>query len=535
MRTVTVILACVMFVSLVLSGCGKSDAGSTQAPESTNDKQAQQPVEKALEISYMPFIDLASQNSYATQKITELLQKKGINVKFTMKTLGTHDGVEWEKKFKLLTATGEKPADVIQLNGLYTEAVNAGLFAELNMDMLKKTMPKYVAQVDKIDAKALWAVCKDPVTGKLLSIPSFNMFGPNRHTFVYRHDWLKKLGMEAPKTIEEFEKWLKACRTQDFNGNGKNDEYGYTSEDDPNMLGFCEIFGAYGVMPGQWMVKDGKIVKAETQPEAKEALKLLRKWYSEDLLPKGILTSSKRENDFNSGLVGTLGQSKAYAPALVETGALYVNLRAKDPKAEMLAVPSPKGADGKFGTWEWGPKKYVLCFGKHLEKDAQKLESILKMFETIATDKELFEVAMLGEKGKHWDFIDKAANKGATVFLDPFKDFNKRLDEVGVREMSESAFSPVWVEEVYRDYLDQTALKYASQHTGYYDAMAGLNLPSDPKYKNDLLILTKAAYLEIIFGKKPIESFDEYVKTWNSKGGEAYTKEANEYYNKLYK
>jgi hypothetical protein len=35
----------------------------------------------------------------------------------------------------------------------------------------------------------------------------------------------------------------------------------------------------------------------DVQPEVKEALELLGQWYSEDLLPKGIMTTSKRDND----------------------------------------------------------------------------------------------------------------------------------------------------------------------------------------------------------------------------------------------
>ena len=287
-------------------------------------------------------------------------------------------------------------------------------------------------------------------------------------------------------------------------------------------------------MPGQWLVKDGKIVMSDVQPEVKEALAVLKKWYSEDLLPKCIMTTSKRDNDFYSGMVGTWGQAGAYAPAIVPSGSYYQKLISQQPTAELVAAQGPKGPSGAYGTWEWGPKKYVVTFGKHLEKDQKKLETLLKMLETIATDKELFELAMFGEKGTHWDFIEKGATKGATKFLEPWTDFNKKLNEVGVRELSESAFCPIWVEEIYKDYMDPKAIEY-SQNKGYFDPLLGIGLPSNAQYGADLGNLTKATYLDIITGKKPLDSFDEYVNTWKKNGGDQLTKEANALYEKAFK
>ena len=42
--------------------------------------------------------------------------------------------------------------------------------------------------------------------------------------------------------------------------------------------------------------------------------------------------------------------------------------------------------------------------------------------------------------------------------------------------------------------------------------------------------LTEETFIKIIAGEKGIDAFDEYVKTWNSLGGEKITKEVNEWY-----
>ena len=41
-----------------------------------------------------------------------------------------------------------------------------------------------------------------------------------------RKDWLDKLGLEQPKTIDDFYNVLKAFKEQDPDGNGANDTYG---------------------------------------------------------------------------------------------------------------------------------------------------------------------------------------------------------------------------------------------------------------------------------------------------------------------
>ena len=515
-KTTAWILACIMICGILPIGALASGTG-----------------EEPVKISYIVSLDLASQSSYTTQKLPELLAKYGYNVELEVRSMGTHDPVEWEQKFPLEVASGATPPDIVQLGDLAkvgVPAIEAGWFAEITEDMVEKYMPKYYAQVNKIYDK-MWAWGKNPADGKMYGIPSFNMFGPTRHTLAYRGDWLEKFGMEPPTTIEEFEEWLRKCRTEDPNGNGIADEYGYTSQDLDGY--FAEVFGAFGLMPGQWMIRDNKVVRADIQPEAKSALELLRKWYEEDLIPRGILTTARRDTDFYAGLVGTMGQAGGYSPAIVPSGSYTASLVAQNPGATIVGAPSFKGPDGLYGTWEWGPRKYILMFGSHLSEE--KIAYLMGMFETIAATPELFELTMLGERGLHWDFIDTEAGAGATQFLEPYTDFNKKLNEVGVREMSESAWCPIWLEEVYSNYLDPLALEYASQNPGYYDPLLSMPTASSPMYLADLNIMSKAAYLDIITGKTDISSFDTFVENWKNAGGDILTEEANELYDLMFR
>ncbi len=491
--------------------------------------------EEPIEITWMCHLDLATNKSWTATELPKLLAKYGFNVKFTMIEMGTHDGTEYYNNLRTRIAAGDAPADIMQFDRVITEAVDAGWYAPITLEMIQENMPQYLEAALNIYPN-MPAYFKDLRDGTMYGIASWNMFGPCRHTMVYRKDWLDKLGMAIPETIDAFEAYLRACRTTDFNGNGEFDEYGYTSGTNSPFCGFNEVFGAFGVMPMCWYNFDGKILRPEVTEGAKKALEVLARWYAEDLIPKGVNTTELRRDGFNQGIRGSYGQGDGYAPALVKGGQNYEEFYTAQPEGVMQPAPAFKGPDGHFGTQEWGPRKYFIGFGSHLNKDPEKLNMIMKMLETIATNEELFVAAMLGEKGVHWDFTNEGATSGATKFLPPYTDFNKRLDEVGVREMSESPFCPVWVPQVYQKYLDPLAIEYASQNPGYFDMIGnGVTFASQIEYGADLDNYTKEAFMDIITGRKPVDFFDEYVTTWYENGGQAMTDEAQSMFDKYFK
>lgn len=490
--------------------------------------------EEPTTITWIITQDLATNGSWTTEHLPELLKKYGFNVEFEVIPMGTHDGTDWDNVFNTYIASGGAPADIIQTGALNTNAVDAGWFCEISEEMIQTYMPQYYQAALDI-YEYMPAYFKDLRDGTVYCLCSWNMFGPCRHTMVYRQDWLDQLGMSVPTTIEEFEAFLRACRTTDFNGDGEFNEYGYTSGTNSPFCGFNEVFGAYGAQPLVWMNKDGQIVRGEMTEGARQALETLARWYAEDLIPKGVNTTETRRDGFNQGIRGSYGQGDGYAPALVQGGQNYEEFYAAQPDGEMVVAPCFKGPNGESGTIEWGAKKYVTCFGSHLADDPEKLQLCMEMLECIATNEELFVAAMLGEQGVHWDFVEEGATSGATTFLGDYTDYNYRLDTVGVREMSESAFCTVWVPQVYEKYLDPKAVEYASYETGYFDVIGnGVTFDEQIEYTTDLDNLTKEVFMDIITGEQPITYYDEYVETWKANGGQIMTDAAQEIFDNYF-
>ncbi|UKS28009.1 extracellular solute-binding protein [Paenibacillus sp. HWE-109] len=107
----------------------------------------------------------------------------------------------------------------------------------------------------------------------------------------YRQDWVQKLGLSEPKTIDDWHTVLKAFKEKDPNGNGKDDEV-------PFVAGGIDAIGyftqAYGMAPrSQWFSVDakGKVQYSWTSPKAKQFLTEMNKWWKEGLIDQGMMTA----------------------------------------------------------------------------------------------------------------------------------------------------------------------------------------------------------------------------------------------------
>lgn len=102
-----------------------------------------------------------------------------------------------------------------------------GTIIPLN-DLIDKHMPNLKALFDKRpDIKAI-VTAPD---GNIYSLPAGEELGTGQEDigsnpdFLYiNQDWLKKLGLNMPTTLQEYHDVLLAFKTKDPNGNGKADE-----------------------------------------------------------------------------------------------------------------------------------------------------------------------------------------------------------------------------------------------------------------------------------------------------------------------
>jgi putative aldouronate transport system substrate-binding protein len=201
------------------------------------------------------------------------------------------DAASAQEQFGLMLASGEYP-DIIRDCGTYypggtEKGVQDGVLVDLT-DVAEKYMPNYTALRTSIPELE-----KDTVTdeGKIVGTRTItSYFGDIRGERVWagmalRGDWLDDLGLEVPRTIDDWDKVLTAFKEN------------YPECEAPLMIGtngydyFSHFLSAYGVL-GEFY-KDGNTVKyGPLEDGYKQWLTLFHDWYERGLIDPNFMTNS---------------------------------------------------------------------------------------------------------------------------------------------------------------------------------------------------------------------------------------------------
>ncbi|MNH98032.1 Lipoprotein LipO precursor [compost metagenome] len=122
-----------------------------------------------------------------------------------------------------------------------------------------------------------------------------------------RKDWLDKLGLMAPTTMEDLYKVLLDFVQKDPDGNGKKDSIGFTGTMDRNGLGsLAWVEQAFTGSPGRFIVKEGQVQDTAVSQQERLALQWLARAYAEGLIDKefAVLSESQVTERLNQGHTG---------------------------------------------------------------------------------------------------------------------------------------------------------------------------------------------------------------------------------------
>jgi putative aldouronate transport system substrate-binding protein len=136
-----------------------------------------------------------------------------------------------------------------------------------------------------------------------------NVYDLNIWCTQYRKDWLDKLGLAVPETLDEFGEVLRAFHTDDPDGNGSQDTWGRLLY---QTIRFDdEFFHAFGVavghhMNGFWRQRGERLELDWVQQEMRDALAWMRDRWSEGVFhPDSIsIPLGQGSNAFHASQVG---------------------------------------------------------------------------------------------------------------------------------------------------------------------------------------------------------------------------------------
>lgn len=352
------VLASVLVLSLV-TACGNSgttkEANGSAAPAATASV-SNEPVKVTLWTPMNPNAKAVVKSLNELPMVQEWAKKTNVTFDFQHSSGNTpQDDVQ---QYGVMVASNNLPDSMLwnwnSVQGGTAKMFKDGTIIKLN-DLIEKNAPnlKKIMDANPQIAKQIKADNGDIYALPHLKVGQYGQY----KTFsgmVVRQDWLEELGLQAPETIDEWETVLRAFKE-------KKGVIPFTLNKS-YPLSFADFAGAYGVAgmstianASSFYIDGGKVKFGPTQPEFKQYLTTMQKWYKEGLIDPDFASNDTKTMDakITSGKAGAFygfigGSIGTYTPALQKT----------DPKAKLAAVQYPvlkKGDEPKFvqASWEY--------------------------------------------------------------------------------------------------------------------------------------------------------------------------------------
>ena len=492
--------------------------------------------------SNMPENDTYTDNAY-TRYIKSVINVQNVDV------FEANDS-QYDTNVSMVISMGSLPdIMVVSSQDEVEQLVEAGLIEDLtesyNNCISDRIRKMYESYGDSL---------KDMVTydGKIMALPETNITdGPN--LVWLRKDWMDKLGLSEPHTIDDVVNIVKHFISEDPGNNGEDasgkpntvglavdtdvtGECGYSSE---FLLDI--IFACFGAYPKQWIMNDdGEIVYGSVTDEAKEALSYISGLYNQGVIDNDFLlrTSTNICELIENGLCGSF-----FGPWWAPNNPL-ANAVSRNPDANWQPYLIATDSDGTTSYHSQNPcYKYVV-----VRKGYEHPEIAAKMI-SVMFDKVRFDCTDSEEFKNYYQLNVEPTARPLSINVD----YNNALS-ICYRNIDATISgrkNPDSLELLERSFYDacseyiKNANKTSTQWAAYMSRIKACSLIAQDNIKvvDSLYFKTtdtmkshwwrlkakeKEAYLKIISGEEEISYFDTFVKEWNEQGGQTITSEVSE-------
>jgi putative aldouronate transport system substrate-binding protein len=355
------------------------------------------------------------------------------------------------------------------------------------------------------------------IDGKVYGIYRARPLG--RNAFYFRKDWLDKLGLKEPKTIDDFYNVLKEFTYNDPDGDGKNDTYGMVIS---KFSGPFDIMQTWFGAPNKWgFTKDGKLQPDFMTPEYMNALKFFKKLYDEKLINQdfAVMDSGQWDIPFQKGQAGLI-VNVADSAHRDQTAMEKVDPKLKDVVDVMGAVSGPKG----LHTLPTAGYSGMLAIPKSSVKTEAQLKQVLSFLDKL-NNEPAQTIAYDGVEGRHYK-MDNGKIVPLVTSADPlyneFSDLNQFIPGIPGDTFKHPDYTPLQVKEkqVMKDNEKIVVANPAASLLSTVYAQKGQQLDN----------IINDARTKFIVGQIDENGFKDAIKLWKSSGGDDYTAEINKLY-----
>lgn len=424
LKKIASLLALTIAATTVFAGCGEkkdtaNDASKAEESKSTESEDAEQSetadvTEKTGSIKVMVYdrgTIPASEGDMDNNRWADWIKENAPVKEIEFVGIPKSEGYE---TMALQYAGGDGPDLFPNTETRLTDFYQQGMVLEITDEMLDK-MPNYKAMLETYPA-LLKCNSRD---GKLLGFGRYDTFGHN-HAMVVRADWMENLGIEEPKTIDEFYDMLYKFTYEDPDGNGVNDTWAINMTTDAQRV-TAHMFG-FGNPEKYTFDEDGKLVYAWENIEA--WLAFAKKVVDNKLVNPDFLTMKADDDqaDFLNGRIGIWCTGRFTNSARFSTMNSVKSQMPETAKLTSFALP-----DAGFGVFTANATSGIGNEG-FISSDAKDVDAVLT-YANWLYDPGVTEYLKYGPEGEYYERNEYGtwyavnAEKNATEY-DYSQDYN---------------------------------------------------------------------------------------------------------------
>ena len=423
------------------------------------------------------------------------------------------------QQYSLMIASGNLP-DIVTHDWFgYAGGPDAAVADNVYIDLtsiVNKYMPNYKKA---IDASKVMPFIQSP-SGKITWIAGIRTPGLQRQPPyagpIVRQDWLDKLGLDTPVTIDDWYNMLKAFKTQlnvqrPLLLSAKGYDWNYP------------FMNAYGITDG-YTVENGKVIYGPTDDRMLSFVTEMNKWVNEGLLVLG----SEDDKDYYDNTTGSWNngfylldswKSKASDPNYHAVGVPYPVLKAGD----VINVTSRDDSASTYGrgTFITTANKYPVETAKYFDYFYSPAGNTLQLYGvegqtySMVNGKPQFNDQMLHNKDK--TFLEMIKSETFPTFVNDW-----RIELAGFSKDEVDAETNQWAAVKDANTLpDLENMATPEQYSEYQTLFAQINA------------YTSSEITGFINGKVPLSNWQAYVAQVQTMGLDQMTSITQSEYNKL--
>ena len=469
------------------------------------------------------------------------LFKDELNIDVTYKFIASA-GDAFDTKTQMMMASHKYP-DIWQvgLSAMF-ELQDAGLIWDMT-DIYEEYLSPTTKMILEGDGGGGKRACM--VDGRLYGLPLLTSVYDTWRYLSIRRDWMEKLNLEEPRSIDDLLHIMEAFVTLDPDGNGIDDTYALYVDKDlfTQLEGFFWMFGAY---PNGFIEKNGRLVYGALEPEAKEALRTLAMMYKNHWIDQEFTVKSftQAKEAVTNGKVGCImgyhwmpfdvnGPMHELFPDVEWDYYLWPTANEGVPATVMgqSALDGILVVNSKFEHPEAVAYmvnlycEYLYSENPHLEYyywdvDSGELTYNIGPFEILDQNINLKPYLAM-----------QAVRRGEAAYedLDPYDKYYYDMCE------TEWSWKTMWGGG---EHTAGVVLQFLTDHPQYIIQNAYVSVPTEGQqdYGDVLGSMRKQTYVKIITGQlDPDEGFDSFVKEYMARGGQQIEDEVNEWYESNFK